>query len=36
MKEKSMFDIFLDVLLAVLTPLAIYGIWFLVNVKWWL
>ena len=35
-KEKTTFEMTLDVLLAVLIPLAIGGIWFLANVKWWL
>ena len=32
---KTWFDIITDVLLAVLIPLSIYGIWFLVNVRSW-
>lgn len=35
-KDKTTFDIVLDVLIGALVPLAIAGIWFLTNVKWWL
>lgn len=34
-KEKSTFEIFLDVALVGLTLMAIVGIWFLTNIKWW-
>ena len=35
MKEKSTFDILLDVLIGMLLPLAIAGIWFMTHVEWW-
>lgn len=35
MREKTDFEILLDVLLIVLTPIAAAGIWFLANVRWW-
>lgn len=35
MKEKTTFDMVLDVLIVALVPLALAGIWFLTNVRWW-
>ena len=34
-REKTTFDIVLDVAIAFLIPMAIAGIWFLTNVRWW-
>ena len=36
MKDKTTTDIILDVLIGALVPLAVAGIWFLTNIKWWL
>lgn len=35
MKDKTTFDMILDVLIVALVPLALAGIWFLTNVRWW-
>ena len=35
MKDKTTTDIILDVLIGALVPLAVAGIWFLTNIKWW-
>ena len=35
MEEKSTFDMVLDVIIVALVPMAIIGIWFLTNVRWW-
>lgn len=35
-KEKTTFDIVTDVALAFLVPMALAGVWFLINVRWWM
>lgn len=34
-REKSTFEILLDVLIGATLPLAVAGIWFLTKVEWW-
>lgn len=34
-REKSTFEILLDVLIGAMLPLAVAGIWFLTKVEWW-
>lgn len=34
-REKTTFEMVLDVMLAVLIPMTIAGIWFLTQVRWW-
>ena len=34
-REKTIFDVALDVVLVGMTVMALFGIWFLVNVRWW-
>ena len=35
-EQQTTTDMVLNVLIAFLVPMAIAGIWFLTNIKWWI